>query len=147
MIEVVITCVVEIGIPSRLATKITVAAVVWAAKPWMGCIRTILLPSVFMMRRPPMAVPAAIVNAQATLIQLATVNSGVFRKWSQGGTLVNVPLIPLVGLHLLDVSLRFLRRLAALLLHNCPQGCINIFRHLQRITANVKIRSGVEPAP
>src|SRR6266513_5867573 len=62
-------------------------------------------------------------------------------------TLVNVPLISFVGLHLLDVSLRFLRRLAALLLHNCAQGCINIFRHLQRITANVKIRSGVEPAP
>ena len=53
------------------------AAVDCAANPWMGCILVIRLPRVFRMRRPPIAVPQAIVRAQITFIQRATLNSGV----------------------------------------------------------------------
>ena len=48
-----------------------VAADVSAAKPCTGCSRTILWPRVRMMRQPPTAVPAAMVTAQVTLIQVS----------------------------------------------------------------------------
>jgi len=38
-----------------------------------------------MMRRPPVAVPAARVRAQVIFTQRGTVNSGVRRNWSQPG--------------------------------------------------------------
>ena len=50
---------------------ITVAELVSAAKPLIGCSLTILWPSVLMMRQPPAAVPAAMVSAHSTLIQTA----------------------------------------------------------------------------
>ena len=61
--------------------------------------------------------------------------------------LVNVPLVALLRLHLLDVDLCFLRRLATLFLHNRPQRGIYIFRHLQGVATNIEVSSGVEPAP
>src|SRR6185436_9812690 len=91
MMAVVMVWVVEIGIPKTLATVMTLAAVVWAAKPWMGCILTILPPKVLMMRRPPMAVPQAMVRAQMILIQVATSNLGVCRNWSEGEMSLKVP--------------------------------------------------------
>src|SRR5437660_3774435 len=80
IMEVVMVWVVEIGIPKWLAVAITVAAVVCAAKPWIGCNRTICFPSVLIMRQPPIAVPVAIVRAQTTLIHIATLNWGVMRN-------------------------------------------------------------------
>src|ERR1035437_3462067 len=65
------------------------AAVVCAAKPWIGCILTILWPRVRMMRQPPIAVPAAMVNAHTTLIHAYTLNSGARRKSNQGGRCSN----------------------------------------------------------
>src|SRR3954454_10689353 len=59
------TWVVEIGMPRRVATSMIVAAVVSAAKPWIGFRLTILWPIVLMMRQPPIAVPSAIAVAAA----------------------------------------------------------------------------------
>src|SRR5688572_27095510 len=64
-------CVVDTGIPSVVAVKITAEELVSAAKPLMGCNLTILCPNVLMIRQPPAAVPAAIVIAQTTLIHSA----------------------------------------------------------------------------
>ena len=85
MIEVEMACVVETGIPSFAATSSTVAAVVSAAKPWIGCNLTTLCPNVLMIRQPPAAVPAAIVSAQITFIQIAISNLGVLRKCNHPG--------------------------------------------------------------
>src|SRR5688572_5442594 len=63
--------VVETGMPKWVAIQITNAELVSAANPLMGCSFTILWPSVLMMRQPPAAVPAAMTNAQTTLIQRA----------------------------------------------------------------------------
>src|SRR5664280_2758663 len=60
MMEAVIVCVVEIGKPKWLAVKMTAAEPVSAAKPWMGSRWMTLVPSVWMMRRPPKYVPKAI---------------------------------------------------------------------------------------
>ena len=68
MMEVVMACVVETGIPKCAAVNSTVAPVASAANPWTGWSFTILWPSVLMMRQPPAAVPAHIVNAQRTVI-------------------------------------------------------------------------------
>src|SRR5690606_37530116 len=62
-------CVVDTGMPSDEAARITEAALVSAAKPWMGCSLTSLCPRVLMIRQPPAAVPAAITSAQVILIQ------------------------------------------------------------------------------
>src|ERR1700712_1419133 len=56
---VLITWVVLTGKPRREAVSMTVAALVSAAKPWMGLRSTILLPIVLIIRHPPDAVPAA----------------------------------------------------------------------------------------
>src|SRR5690606_3121040 len=58
--------VVEAGMPSDEAARSTEAALVSAAKPWIGCSWTSLWPRVLMMRQPPAAVPAAITRAQLT---------------------------------------------------------------------------------
>src|SRR3954471_20220321 len=71
MMAAEILCVVETGMPSFVAMKMTVAELVSAAKPLMGWSFTILWPSVLMMRHPPAAVPAAIVRAQTILIHRA----------------------------------------------------------------------------
>ena len=72
--------------PSRAVTMSTVAEVVSAAKPLTGCSRDTLRPRVLMIRRPPVAVPAAIVNAQVSFTQSGILNSGQCRNWSQAGT-------------------------------------------------------------
>jgi len=69
MMDMVMTCVVETGIPSIAVPSNTLAPAVSAAKPWTGWSFTSLWPSVRMMRQPPMAVPAAIVSAQIIFIQ------------------------------------------------------------------------------
>src|SRR5271165_4157593 len=100
MMEAEILCVVETGMPSHVARAMTVAELVSAAKPLMGCSFTILWPSVLMMRQPPTAVPDAIVNAQDTLIHTAIsiglgAGSGVTRKEKMAGKWSNVPaLVP-----------------------------------------------------
>src|SRR5438270_432637 len=45
-----------------------------------------------MIRQPPIAVPAAIVRAHTTLIQIATSNLGVWRNCNCGGRSLNAPL-------------------------------------------------------
>src|SRR5690625_4297312 len=74
--------VVETGIPRADAPRITDAALVSAAKPWIGCNFTSLWPSVLMMRQPPAAVPAAITSAQVILIHRSIPPS--FRASSEG---------------------------------------------------------------
>src|SRR5687768_14721113 len=51
------------GKPKREAVSMMVAAVVSAAKPWIGSRRVRRLPIVWMMRQPPAAVPSAIAVA------------------------------------------------------------------------------------
>src|SRR5690625_2979622 len=74
--------VVETGIPRADAPRITDAALVSAAKPWIGCNFTSLWPSVLMTRQPPAAVPAAITSAQVILIHRSIPPS--FRASSEG---------------------------------------------------------------
>src|SRR5919199_3801837 len=57
-IEEEMTCVVETGIPRRLAISITVAAAVSAAKPSIGRNATTRRPIVCTMRQPPIEVPS-----------------------------------------------------------------------------------------
>src|SRR5690554_1810689 len=88
--------VVETGMPSADAPRITDAALVSAAKPWIGCSLTSLWPRVLMMRQPPAAVPAAITSAQVTLIHRsmppsARASSDGCRKPSTHGRLSRVP--------------------------------------------------------
>ena len=45
-----------------------------------------------MMRRPPEAVPAAMVTAQISLTQRGILNSGVRRKWAQPGAWSRLPI-------------------------------------------------------
>src|SRR5690606_12703914 len=71
MIAVEMLCVVDTGMPSDDAARITEAALVSAAKPWIGCSLTSLWPRVLMIRQPPAAVPAAITMAQVNLIQVS----------------------------------------------------------------------------
>src|SRR5690606_23407841 len=88
--------VVETGMPRCEAARITEAALVSAAKPWIGCSLTSLWPRVLMIRQPPAAVPAAITTAQVTLIQvsmspLANAPSDGCRNASQPGSTSRVP--------------------------------------------------------
>src|SRR5690606_7634447 len=88
--------VVETGMPRCDAARITEAALVSAAKPWIGCSLTSLWPRVLMIRQPPAAVPAAITTAQVTLIQvsmspLANAPSDGCRNASQPGSTSRVP--------------------------------------------------------
>ena len=62
-----VRCVVLTGAFRALAVRITVAAAVSAANPFIGRRRMILCPIVFMIRHPPDAVPSAIANAQLTI--------------------------------------------------------------------------------
>ena len=65
MMRDVMMCVVDTGMPKCVASWMTVAALVSAAKPWMGSSLITLDPSVWMMRHPPEYVPTAMVTAQA----------------------------------------------------------------------------------
>src|SRR5690606_11521605 len=60
--------VVDTGTPSADAPRTSAAALVSAAKPWIGRSFTSLCPRVLMIRQPPAAVPAAMTSAQVTLI-------------------------------------------------------------------------------
>src|SRR5690606_26654291 len=71
MIAVEMLWVVDTGMPKCAARVSTVAELVSAAKPWIGCSLTILWPRVLMMRQPPEAVPAAITRAQVSTIHVA----------------------------------------------------------------------------
>ena len=53
-IEPVHTCVVDSGSPRWVEVRITAALVVSAAKPWTGWMSLTRLPSVRMIRQPPM---------------------------------------------------------------------------------------------
>src|ERR1700753_4047582 len=75
MMDAEILCVVETGMPKMEARPMTMAELVSAANPLIGCSFTIWWPSVLMMRQPPTAVPAAITRAQVILIQGA-ISSG-----------------------------------------------------------------------
>src|SRR5690606_14544705 len=94
MIAVEMLWVVETGMPKCAARVSTVAELVSAAKPWIGCSLTILWPRVLMMRQPPEAVPAAITRAQVSTIQVAmwvlSLSPGC-RKASHDGRLSRVP--------------------------------------------------------
>src|SRR5215203_4593060 len=69
------TCVVLTGKPKAVASCITAAAAVWAANPSTGCIRTIRVPIVRMMRHPPAHVPRPIASAAAYATHVGTANS------------------------------------------------------------------------
>src|SRR5699024_8891391 len=89
-------CVVDTGMPNSEAARITMAELVSAAKPLMGCSLTILWPSVVMMRQPPPAVPAAMTSAHNTMTHEGmskppSVDSGMRRKDSQDGNESKVP--------------------------------------------------------
>ena len=63
MIALEMTWVVETGIPKCDASRMIVAAVVSAAKPWTGSSLTTCWPIVLMIRQPPAAVPSEIAVA------------------------------------------------------------------------------------
>jgi hypothetical protein len=69
------TCVVLTGNPHAVASWITAAATVWAANPSTGCILTIRVPIVRMMRQPPAHVPRPIASAAASATHVGTANS------------------------------------------------------------------------
>src|SRR3972149_4122234 len=60
----VMTWVVLMGIPIADAVRITPAEEVSAQNPWTGCNFTMSLPTVLMIRHPPIAVPKAIEAAE-----------------------------------------------------------------------------------
>src|SRR5699024_10051510 len=89
-------CVVDTGMPTDDAHKITAAPLVSATKPLIGCNLTILWPSVLIMRQPPAAVPAAMTSAHSTtthegMSKPPLVDSAIRRKPSHGGKPSSVP--------------------------------------------------------
>ena len=72
MIAELMTCVVLTGMPRWLAVKMTVAAVVSAAKPWTGFSFTTLVPMVLMIRQPPAAVPRLMAEAATRMTHSGT---------------------------------------------------------------------------
>ena len=77
MIALEITWVVETGMPRCAVASSTVAAVVSAAKPWIGSSSTTLRPIVRMIRQPPTAVPSEIALAAMTITQIGTWTVGM----------------------------------------------------------------------
>src|SRR5512141_1894174 len=63
----VMTWVVLIGTPIAVAVRMTTDDDVSAQKPWTGCSSTKSLPTVLMIRHPPIAVPRAIAVAQEAI--------------------------------------------------------------------------------
>src|SRR5262245_14943695 len=70
-----ITCVVETGMPNRLANSMIVAAAVSAANPSMVRSSTTFRPIVLTMRHPPIAVPSPIAAEAASTTQRGTYHS------------------------------------------------------------------------
>ena len=62
--------------------------------------------------------------------------------------LIHIPLVALLAFQLLDVFVRLIDALAALLLDNLAQGCIHVLGHAARVTAHEKLRAlGIDPFP
>ena len=62
--------------------------------------------------------------------------------------LIHIPLVALLAFQLLDVFVRLIDALAALLLDNLAQGRIHVLGHAARVTAHEKLRAlGVDPFP
>ncbi len=72
MIALEITWVVETGMPRWAVTTRTDAAVVSAAKPWMGSSSTTRWPIAFMIFQPPTAVPSERAEAPTRITQTGT---------------------------------------------------------------------------
>ena len=70
-----IAWVVEIGMPSRVAAMIVIAAAVSAQNPPTGWRRVMPLPIVFTIRHPPNIVPSAMAAWQVRMIHHATLCS------------------------------------------------------------------------
>src|SRR6478735_2287420 len=68
-IDPVIVCVVETGIPKKVAPKSVRAPAVSAQNPPTGCSFTIFVPIVLTIRHPPDSVPSAIAAHAATSTQ------------------------------------------------------------------------------
>ena len=64
-----IICEELIGMPKKLAVKITIEALISAAKPCDGEMRVILNPTVRIILKPPEAVPTPMVTAHAKITQ------------------------------------------------------------------------------
>src|SRR3954452_13132873 len=78
-IEPVHTWVVESGSPRWVDVRITAVLVVSAVKPWTGWMSLTRLPSVRMIRQPPMAVPRAIANPADATTQKGGAEPGASR--------------------------------------------------------------------
>ena len=62
--------------------------------------------------------------------------------------LIHIPLVALLAFQLLDVFVRLIDALAALLLDNLAQGRIHVLGHAARVTAHEKLRAlGIDPFP
>ncbi len=72
-----ITWVVDTGTPSDDAPMMMLAAVVSAAKPWIGSSLTTRWPIVRMIRQPPAAVPSEIADAAMRMTHSGTIGSGI----------------------------------------------------------------------
>ena len=59
IMQPVMVCVVDTGIPSSVAANSMIEPPVSAQQPWTGVNRVILLPMVWTMRQPPNRVPSA----------------------------------------------------------------------------------------
>src|SRR6516162_5842235 len=65
-----------------------------------------------------------------------------------GGSSIHVALISFVRLELFDVLVRLLLGLAALLLNDFPQRCIDVLGHAPCVAAYEEVRAfGIEPFP
>jgi hypothetical protein len=72
MMQPVMVCVVETGIPSQVAVNNAIDPPVSAQKPCIGVSRVILEPIVFTMRQPPASVPKPIMAWQVMTTQNGT---------------------------------------------------------------------------
>jgi hypothetical protein len=75
MMQPVIVCVVDTGMPSQVAPNSVMAPPVSAQKPWNGRSRVMREPIVCTMRQPPNSVPSPIAAWQASTTQNGTWNS------------------------------------------------------------------------
>ena len=86
-----IMCVELIGIPRRLAERMTREAEVSAAKPCRGSILVMEKAIVRMMRSPPEAVPSPIARAQAKITHKGI--SGAFNRFALNSPNVIMPML------------------------------------------------------
>ena len=67
MMAAVLVCVVETGMPPKVARSRLMPALMEAAAPWYFSRRTICVPTVLMIFLPPTAVPTDMMTAQASM--------------------------------------------------------------------------------